>query len=314
MRSKVCGTSTGTGGAAGTGGSGGSGGIAGPGGSGGGGAGGSVDAGGRGGVTGAGGIVPPPPFGTGGSGGTGRGGSGGSSGGTGGTSAPATWPGTPAACPAATAPATIFTEGFESYPSNADLYGASGSPWIAVEPNGLVQVDMAYPHTGRQDVSLWDFGDPGTHYAPLPLTNRPALLSVEFWYYADSFFPEHTYASVGVGYASSKFSLTKLAQVRGAERSLLYSSKLSTQETTVFEELELGRQSYMRLDFDFCQAKVLIYAGTDATAPMRASLDFPTDLPINALFIAGAGNLTYLDDFKVTVSPAPADSPPPDRG
>lgn len=241
---------------------------------------------------------------------TGRGGSGG--GGAGGTTVPATWAGTPASCPATAVPAIVFTEGFEGYAGA--LYGASGSPWIAVEPNGLVEIESMYTHSGQSSVRLWDFGDAGTHYAPLALPNRPALLSVELWYYADSFFPEHTYASVGVGFASSKFSLVKHAQVRGVERSLLFSANGGGEATSVFDELELGRYNYLRLDFDFCQAKVLFYVGSDAAAPLRGVQDFDVDSPFNALFIAGGGNFTYLDDFKVSVSPAPADVPTPDRG
>lgn len=206
---------------------------------------------------------------------------------------------------------TLLDETFESYPTGV-LADAPGTPWVRYSASRNGNVTNDWVHGGQKNFMLNSFTtSTEIDYVKLNFTTKPEVLKVELWYTPDGFFVYKDFAEVGLGYSTSRFNLDQKAGFAGSDHNVIFNADGLSSPVTVFNELEYGsgpapsgtpKHNYMRAEFDFTNGQVKFYIGTDANAPLRSTVSFDGSLEVNALYIAGGLNPTFIDDIRVTTA------------
>ncbi|MFZ5518084.1 MAG: YCF48-related protein [Candidatus Zhuqueibacterota bacterium] len=210
--------------------------------------------------------------------------------------------------------ADVFIEDFEKYPTGV-LADAPGSPWVRYSSSRNGNVTTKWVHGGQQNFQINSFTtSTEIDYALLNLTQKPDQLNVELWYTPDGFYIYKDFASVGLSYVASKYDMTQKASFWGEDHDVKFMAEGMGSAVTVFNELDYGsgpapsgtpKHNYIRAEFDFKQSEVRFFIGSNSSSPLRSKVNFDNRIEVNALFLAGGLNETYVDDIRVTALSQP---------
>jgi|GEM_PF-1250464 len=205
----------------------------------------------------------------------------------------------------------VLIEDFEKYPTGV-LADAPGSPWVRYSASRNGNVSTYWVHGGQKNFQINSFTtSTEIDYALLNLTSKPDQLNVELWYTPDGYYVYKDFATVGLGYSTSKYDLTQKAYFWGSDHDVLFQQPGMASAVNAFNELEYGagpadfgigtpKHNYIRAEFDFVANQVRFYIGLNSSAPLRSTINFNGNFQFNALYIAGGLNPTYIDDIHVT--------------
>ena len=208
----------------------------------------------------------------------------------------------------------VFLEDFEKYPPGV-LGDAPGTQWVRLSASRNGNVSTNWPHGGKQAFEINSFTtSTEVDYAKFTLDKKPDQLNVELWYTPDGFFVYKDFATMGLGFVTTKFDMVRKASFWGNDHNVMFQGNNMPAAVNVFAELEYGggpapsgtpKHNYIRVEFDFIKNQARFFIGPTAEAPLRSTVNFDTNFEFNALFIAGGLNPTFIDDIRITAQTIP---------
>jgi hypothetical protein len=232
---------------------------------------------------------------------------------------------------------TAFAEDFESYapgpPYEQPPYEVEGSPWIEVSSayDGRIY-QSSWAHGGARSFMLRSYTTSSeVAYVALELAGPPRHVVIEVWYTPSGTLVYKDFAEFGLGFARSKYELAPTVALEvnhhvlefraeperpiastngyggtpGASKppaqelfhEVLYASCSPSSEPPTCPPLH----NYVRIELDFCADAVSAFVGEDASAPLGGTGTFDGRKAVNAFYLAGGMNPTYIDDIVVSV-------------
>jgi len=230
---------------------------------------------------------------------------------------------------------TAFVEDFESY-AVGPPYEQDGSPWVQAEAGrnalGGRVLQSSWAHDGTRSFIVHSYlNETEIAYVPLALDGPPRQVVIELWYAPNRYFVYKDFAEFGLGVAHSRFDLDPTVALEVNDHVLEFRADPEKPVASsngaggfpaaekppfqpLFNEVVYAPCSsssepptcpavynYFRIELDFCADTVRAFVGSDSDAPLGGSGTFDGRKPVNAFYLAGGLNATYIDDIRVSV-------------